>query len=109
MRIRSILTVSAVFGFAALTAAAAVAAEAAQESVPISYRDLDLKTNAGVAALDRRIAHAAGLVCGSVDPRALDLADRVRACRAKAIADARSEAQAMIAAVRAGTVAMTAN
>ncbi len=44
---------------AAAIASPAHAADAGKQSTKIHYRDLDLTTDAGAAALKRRIAHAA--------------------------------------------------
>ena len=46
------------------TATPAAAENAAQNTVTVSYADLDLKSEAGRKALDSRLAHAARKVCG---------------------------------------------
>ena len=51
----------------------------------VHYSDLNLNTNAGVAALYSRIRNAAQLVCGNVDPRRLDEAASAKACIDKAV------------------------
>ena len=54
-----------VFFAAALALAPAVsAAERGQQTIGVSYRDLDLRTDAGQTALDQRIDRAARQVCG---------------------------------------------
>jgi UrcA family protein len=67
----------------------AVAAHADQAlDVPartVHYSDLNLNTQAGVAALYNRIRSAAQLVCGNVDPRRLDEAASAKACMDKAV------------------------
>jgi UrcA family protein len=83
-------------------AAPAFAGDAAveQRSLKIDYRDLDLTKESGVAALNRRIAHAADAVCGPVEVRDLTALDRFHACRAAAIGAATSDLQAAIESAR---------
>lgn len=52
---------------AALAIAPAVSAEDAPRTTGVSYADLDLSTEEGVAELDRRIDAAAKQVCGVDD------------------------------------------
>ena len=64
----------------------------------IRYSDLDLGTDAGKAALDKRILHAAKAVCGEMDQINKF---NVMACRTKAIASARHAAA--LAAAKSAT------
>lgn len=69
---------------AAVSLAGAVAAHADQAvDVPartVRYADLNIHTQAGVAALYNRIRNAARQVCGDVDSRRLDEAAAAKAC-----------------------------
>ena len=94
----------------ALTAAALVVMTAASvaspahaadaQSAKIHYRDLDLSTDGGAAALRQRIARAAANLCGPADGRTLDDQARAAACRNTAIATASPQMNAVIASVR---------
>lgn len=64
----------------------AQAAEAPVQTV--SYKDLNLKTEAGVQVLNNRIHGAANQVCGNVDGRDLVVARAHEACVDRAVADA---------------------
>ena len=81
----------------ALTVAFASPASAETSKAEVRYADLDLSTDAGRAALDKRIVRAADTVCGPFDRASAFQAMR---CRSKAIADARSQAQ--VASAKAG-------
>lgn len=94
------LSVIAVGTFAGVPAKAA---DPAEQSVRVLYRDLDLKSDSGVATLHHRIARAASEVCGSVDPRELALNAQVQACRTAAIAKATPQVETVIASIRSGT------
>lgn len=52
----------------------------------VHYSDLNMNTEAGVAALYNRIRHAAQQVCGEVDSRRLNEAAAAQACVNHAIA-----------------------
>jgi UrcA family protein len=54
----------------------------------VPYGDLNLDTERGAAALQRRLEAAADAVCGRPDPRDLRLAAKARDCRRTAIARA---------------------
>jgi UrcA family protein len=58
----------------------------AQDSRTVSYGDLDLSSQAGIAQLDRRIENAIQSVCDSGDPT-LRAKMAERRCRASASAD----------------------
>ncbi len=85
---------------AASVAGPASAADAGAQSSRIHYRDLDLTTDAGAAALQQRIARAAANICGPADGRTLDDQARSVACRNTAIASASPQMNAVIASVR---------
>jgi UrcA family protein len=85
---------------AAATASPAHAADKTTQSTTIHYRDLDLTTDAGAAALKQRIGRAAATVCGPADGRTLDDLARYNACRTAAIASASPQMDAVIASVR---------
>jgi UrcA family protein len=57
-------------------------------AVHVSFAELDLNTEAGVAILYQRLQGAARTVCGSVDARQLAQQARWTACYKKALADA---------------------
>jgi len=64
------------------------AGEAAAElpTRTVRYADLDLGTQAGLAALHNRIREAAEQVCGETSSRQLAEAQAARACVARAVA-----------------------
>jgi UrcA family protein len=74
-------------------------------STRVHYADLDLASNAGQTALQRRIAFAARIVCENGDARDLTMAPLVLACRDGAIAGAEPAFKAAVAAAEhRGTV-----
>lgn len=83
-----LLTAGMVAGFAAPAEAAPPARAAETRSVTVGFADLDLRTEAGVQALYRRLGRAAGRACGDYATR--DLAARAdwQRCRAEALAGA---------------------
>jgi UrcA family protein len=99
----------AIPAFGALAAAAALvvptvshAAEAS--SVRVSYADLNLGSDEGANALQRRISYAARVACQFEDSRQIDIATATKLCRNVAISDARPAYEAAVAAARHGTV-----
>lgn len=87
--------------FAALTAATLLViptvSQAAEEpSVRVSYADLNLSTDLGQNRLQRRIFYAAGVVCGTADPRDLNFVRAVGECRTETVADAQPAFRAAI-------------
>ena len=73
----------ALVGALSLAAAGGVAHADTALDVPartVNYSDLDLNTQAGVAALYNRIHSAAEQVCGNADSRRLEQAAAVKAC-----------------------------
>jgi UrcA family protein len=77
-------------------------------SVRVSYADLNLATDFGQDKLQRRIAFAAGQVCGTSDPRDLIFARAVTYCRTETTADVQPAFEAAVAAQRHGTVTVGA-
>jgi UrcA family protein len=59
--------------------------------IVVSYGDLDLDTDRGAAALQRRLVVAARQVCGSPDPRDLGRYQKARVCTDAAMARAVDE------------------
>jgi UrcA family protein len=96
--------------FAALSAtmvagvsnAAEAGGVASQQAV--TYKDLNLNSNAGIQILYRRIENAANQVCGNVGARDLRAASAQKACveRAisKAVADVNSPMLTMVSVVK---------
>jgi UrcA family protein len=78
----------ALVGALSLAAAGGVAHADAAFDVPartVHYSDLDLNTQAGVAALYSRIRSAAEQVCGNVDSRRLEQVTVAKACVDQAV------------------------
>jgi UrcA family protein len=76
---KTILTLAALA--AAATATPVIAQSAAPDVVRVSYADLDLRSGAGRAAFNRRIAQAVHDACGTIstaDPRGANDAWRCR-------------------------------
>jgi UrcA family protein len=89
-RLASILATSAaVAGLLHAGGASAAGSGAAPtlevDRVVVQYGDLNLDTERGAAALQRRIANAARQVCGSPNPRELVLYRQARECVSAAI------------------------
>ena len=98
----SVLAAAAlVAGFVNLGLAAAPAFAQPAEGIAVSYADLNLSSAAGREVLDRRIANAAGQLCGEFRAVELGWAAAVEACRAETIALAQPQRNA---ALRHGTV-----
>ena len=71
-----------------LAAALASPAQAQEQSVTVSYGDLDLTSDTGVARFDNRIDAAVGQVCGDrIGPMPLSTARAVRKCSRDTMAD----------------------
>jgi UrcA family protein len=75
-------------GVATLALSPARAETDAPRSVAVSFADLNLKSDAGKARLERRIALAASAVCGPVDRLSLTERRTNEDCRSRAIANA---------------------
>ena len=88
---------------AALTAASAgqpalaQSAPAANPSVAVAHRDLDLRTEAGTKSLDRRIWRAVVEVCGTAPDFDLQGKNDVRQCRVDTRLIATAQAERVIA------------
>jgi UrcA family protein len=63
----------------------------------VQTADLDLSTRAGQRLLDRRLATAAGEVCGEASDADLKGQNDVRQCRNEVLAAARAKANAILA------------
>lgn len=68
--------------------------------------DLDLKSQAGRAALDHRLVSAAADVCGTASNADLAGSNKIRECRADVLAKARGESVQL--AARGGSIAIVA-
>jgi UrcA family protein len=88
---------------AALVPNAAPAQEEGHAEIHIAYRDLDLRSPAGVKQLDRRIEHAIEAVCP--DPDATDLARKfaVARCREAKRADVADQRAKVLRSARRDT------
>ena len=71
-------------------------------AVPVRFGDLDLKTEAGVAALKQRIDRAARKACGTYDIRDLKRMSAADACREFALGNASHEVELAVAAAHKG-------
>jgi UrcA family protein len=80
---------AAFVGLVAITPVAASASKPASHIV--RYSDLDLSSKAGQATLDRRINHAARMVCGTAASAALQDRLYVEKCYATARASAKAQ------------------
>jgi len=80
----------------------------APRSVVVHYNDLDLKSDGGRATLNKRIAFAAGTVCGPADQLNYDSRRGVAACEERAIANA-SRGLVEVYASAEGTIRVAAN
>lgn len=69
----------------------------AKASVAVAHRDLDLRTEAGVKALDRRIWRAVVAVCGEAPGYDLTGKNDVRQCRRDTRAVATAQADVVVA------------
>lgn len=100
LRTFALVTVAAASAVS-ITAPAFAAGDA--QSRTISYADLDLKSDAGVARLDKRVRAALGEVCGRPDTR--DLAARAHAieCRRVAMETVRPNVELAVATARSDT------
>jgi UrcA family protein len=97
---------------AAIAAAALVAAPASAEITieagyaPVQARvniaDLNLASDAGQTALDRRVRFAAQQICGPEGTTDLSTFQEARKCSARAIASVKPQVQAILAARQLG-------
>jgi UrcA family protein len=105
---------SALITAGAIKAAPALAEPAsAKTATYVSYvqtSDLNLTSQSGQRALDRRLSQAAREVCGIPSDADLVGQNKARACRAEAVARAASEREELLAAANRGAVvAITAS
>ncbi|MDB5396028.1 MAG: hypothetical protein JWM91_3534 [Rhodospirillales bacterium] len=97
---RSLTAVTlAVLATAAVTSPAH-ADDTITNSTRVRYRDLDLTSDAGEAALKQRIARAAKNVCWNADGPTIENHVRFDTCRNDAIANASPQMNAAIASAR---------
>jgi UrcA family protein len=88
---------------ATLVLAAPASAQVVERfSSEVRYGDLNLTTDAGVAALHRRIANAARQACGYSDSRDLKVRQAVANCQQAALADATPKIELAVANARNG-------
>jgi|KBSSwiStaDraftv2_1062776.scaffolds.fasta_scaffold03545_2 UrcA family protein len=87
---------------AASGAPAAAGTIEAGNSVAVHFGDLDLKTDAGLKTLYRRISRAADEACGTYDVRDLNRVNAVRECRSYAMGNANHEVELAVAAAQRG-------
>ena len=97
----SVLAAAAVAALALNLATVAPALAQSAPSVAVTYQDLNLASAAGREILDRRIANAAGQLCGAYTAVELTWAAAVLECREQTIADTQPQRDA---ALRHGTV-----
>lgn len=81
-----------------------VSQAAEQDSVRVTYADLNLASDFGQQRLQGRIASAASIVCGPADHRDVPFLQIVGECRTATIADAQPAYQAAIRSARHGEV-----
>lgn len=102
------LLASTLAASATFAVAPAHADSSAFRSVAVRYADLDLKSQAGKATLERRIAFAAETVCGPADTLSYHSRRSVAGCEARAIANAGRATVDVIAAAES-TLRVAAN
>ena len=96
---KTMLTVAALLAASLATMAPAQDA-GGQQGLSVRYADLDLTSDAGVKALDRRIYNAASAACGtpsSADPQGRQ---KVETCRTEARASVEAQRGTIIASAR---------
>lgn len=94
----------AALAVAAVLVTPTVSQAAERQSVRVSYADLNLASDLGKTRLQRRIVHAARLVCDTASPLDLTFARAVNECRTGAVADAQPAFAAAVKKARRGTV-----
>ena len=93
---RSLSALAAVALTGATLAISTPAFAQSQDSVRVSYADLDLASADGAQRFERRIRQAAEEVCGSAS-RDLRQNQAVIACQARAVAGAKADVQVALA------------
>ena len=80
-------------GLTVVTLALATPLRAApiDEQIVVKTGDLDLSTDRGAVALDRRVRAAAESICGVVPPTNLNMQRQVADCQADVVANARAD------------------
>ena len=98
MTVRSTILAAAalIAGAANLGLAASPALAQGQETITVSYADLNLANRAGRDAFDRRIAGAVGRLCGDFNPVELGRAAAGRACLTETLAAVKPQRDAAI-------------
>ena len=94
------ITLASALVTATLLKAVPALAEPAANEIAISYvqtADLDLRSDAGRRALDRRLVTAARDVCGTASAADLEGANAVRSCVDGVLAKARSDGRRLAA------------
>ena len=81
-----------------------VSQAAEQDSVRVTYADLNLASDAGQQRLQGRIVYAASVVCGPADHRDVLFLQAVGECRTATVDDAQPAYQAAIRSARHGEV-----
>ncbi len=100
---KTMLTIAALLA-ASLATTAPAQADPTTISLGVHYADLDLNSEAGIRALDRRISNAAATACGIPSSADRDGKRAVKQCRAEARERAASQRQVAIALSRGATV-----
>ena len=104
MQFRPFILAAAVAAAGLSTFTAVGPAIAAEPGVAVQHSDLNLSSEAGRAALNRRIERAALQVCGTALTIELDLAAEVNACRTDFIAEARAQRDALVGGIEVGEI-----
>jgi UrcA family protein len=96
MQVRPFILAAAVVAAGLSTLTAVSPAMALESGVAVAHDDLNLRSEAGRAALDRRIERAARSVCGTALNVELDIAANIADCRADVLASARRQVDAIV-------------
>ena len=100
MRNITIFALAAIASATTITPTVAQAAEPAAVTSIVHTADLDLSSNAGQRALDRRIFRAASDVCGTASEADLAGKNAVRRCRVDTVAQAKAQREQLLAAAK---------
>jgi UrcA family protein len=103
------LTALVAAALAASALSTPAAAQAGEGSVVVSYAGLDLASAAGSARFERRLRSAARAVCGEAPLLDLTQVAQLEACKADAIARAKSDLQLALRAGGNRVVALRTN
>ncbi|HEX8641934.1 MAG TPA: UrcA family protein [Allosphingosinicella sp.] len=85
-----------VAGFVNISCATAPAYAQGQETIAVSYADLNLANQAGRAVLHERVADAAADLCGAFDRRDVGRAEAGRACISATLAAVQPQLDAAV-------------